>query len=140
MQLNSRQRVWVHAGLNASDFNFTDAGPRCAEINMAAYMWALAQCDPAVRTRFSRLGQPLVMGSDVVVIVYPLWSSHRLSFTPRQDSSGHDVMEVTSPTMRYAVSLPAVGGLHFCKLLSPARAMEWVYVDGLRLHGGLGGN
>lgn len=23
-------------------------------------------------------------------------------------------------------------GYHYCKLLSPARAMEWIYVDGLK--------
>jgi hypothetical protein len=26
------------------------------------------------------------------------------------------------------------GCFHYCKLLSPARAMEWIYVDGLRLN------
>ena len=25
-------------------------------------------------------------------------------------------------------------GYHYCKLLSPARAMEWIYVDGLKVH------
>ena len=28
--------------------------------------------------------------------------------------------------------IPDPGCFHYCKLLSPARAMEWVYVDGLR--------
>ncbi len=27
---------------------------------------------------------------------------------------------------------PDSAGFHYCKLLSPARIMEWIYVDGLR--------
>ena len=29
-------------------------------------------------------------------------------------------------------AIPDPGCYHYCKLLSPARAMEWIYVDGLR--------
>ena len=28
--------------------------------------------------------------------------------------------------------LPVSGGFHYCLLLSPARAIEWIYVDSLR--------
>jgi len=33
--------------------------------------------------------------------------------------------------------VPDPGCFHYCKLLSPARAMEWLYVDSLRLKRGL---
>jgi hypothetical protein len=29
--------------------------------------------------------------------------------------------------------VPCPTGFHYCKLLSPAKALEWMYVDGLRL-------
>jgi hypothetical protein len=32
---------------------------------------------------------------------------------------------------------PDSAGYHYCKLLSPARAMEWIYVDGLRKYDGM---
>ena len=35
-------------------------------------------------------------------------------------------------------SVPDPGCFRYCKLLSPARAMEWIYVDGLRRHMPLG--
>jgi hypothetical protein len=126
-KLNSRQRVLQHAGLPTPDFNATDGGPRCAEINAAAYSWALTHASPDALARFARIGRPLVMIDDDNIIVYPLWSSRRLSFTP----AGRAV-HVQSPTMRYPTKAPVVGGLHFCKLLSPARAIEWIYVDGIR--------
>jgi hypothetical protein len=44
---------------------------------------------------------------------------------------------VQSPAMVTDVSAhiyPDSAGFHYCKLLSPARIMEWIYVDGLRRH------
>lgn len=33
--------------------------------------------------------------------------------------------------------ISSAAGFHYCKLLSPARVMEWMYIDGLRLNGSL---
>ena len=37
-------------------------------------------------------------------------------------------------------AIPDPGCFHYCKLLSPARAMEWVYLDGLRRHLAINGS
>jgi hypothetical protein len=42
------------------------------------------------------------------------------------ESADGNKVEVRSP------QLSTVAGFHYCKVLSPARAIEWMYVDGLR--------
>ena len=33
--------------------------------------------------------------------------------------------------------VPAAAGFHYCKVLSPARAMEWIYMGGLKKYMGI---
>jgi hypothetical protein len=36
--------------------------------------------------------------------------------------------------MKFSIDFPIklTAGFHFCKVLSPARALEWLYVDSLK--------
>ena len=78
----------------------------------------------------------MVVGKDTEVIIFPIWSSEDLKFATTT-ASGRAQLTVSSPAMKYSVDMPIIGGLHFCKLLSPARAIEWMYVDGLRYYDSL---
>ncbi len=51
-----------------------------------------------------------------------------------KDSQGKTIVIVRSPTLRTPndYSVPVVAGFHYCKLLSPARALEWISIDSLR--------
>jgi len=44
-----------------------------------------------------------------------------------------------SPMMRTPTDYPisAAAGFHYCKLLSPFRALEWIYIDSQFDHNGL---
>jgi hypothetical protein len=65
------------------------------------------------------------------VLLGPCWIWHELEFNPSADGN---TVEVNSPQFGTAVDYPMkkVAGFHYCKVLSPARVMEWLYVDGLR--------
>jgi hypothetical protein len=45
-----------------------------------------------------------------------------------------DSTEVRAPLMKFSIDFPIklTAGFHFCKVLSPARALEWLYVDSLK--------
>ena len=144
-KMKSRQAVWQAAGVSAADFQTLDRDNTsiCRSINEASYAAALAAASPLARERFGRVGQPLVFGADEwagIGITGPKWIRTALKMTPSAD--GRNV-SVVAPT--FATENKDLGdrpytdtvGYHYCKLLSPARAIEWVYVDGLKHFGGL---
>ncbi|XP_065181522.1 uncharacterized protein LOC135812120 [Sycon ciliatum] len=135
VKFNSRQRCYEHAGITPADFNTTDGPSLCADINQAAYEQAVGKANAVNKARFLKYGQRLRMAPDKVTSIFPIWSIEPLQI----DTSGTEAL-VTAWASKYSTQnpIPLVAGLHFCKLLSPARAMEWVYVDSLRKSHSLG--
>ena len=142
-KLKSRQAVWQSAGVPEADvpFNTTDRynASICREINSAAWSWALGSASAVARARFEERGVPLVMVDDLwskIGPTGPTWIKSALTFTPA-NASGRAVVQVAAPY--FAVENKKLGdvpfietvGYHYCKLLSPGRAMEWIYIDGL---------
>ena len=113
----------------------------CKEINELAYKWALEHASPHARARFLQYGTEMRFIEDYhfPIAIGPLWINTKLRMKERQDAaSGETVLEVQSISMKTDLDSwinklhPDSGGQHYCKLLSPARAMEWIYTDGLR--------
>lgn len=142
-KLKSRQSIWESAGLTNVSFADTDKNnvSICKSINEAAYEWALGQASDVARKRFEANGQPYRFVDDVyagIGITGPTWIHNALSFKVSNDKK---YVEVSAPY--FATENKNLGdepytntvGYHYCKLLSPARAMEWIYVDGLRQFG-----
>ena len=113
----------------------------CRHVNELAWSWAINNADPAVRARFQQNGEPFVMVDDKIApigITGPQWIKDTLVYNRVSSADGSSHIEVQSWTFIVGESpiktkyIPS--GMHYCKLLSPARAMEWIYNDGLRRH------
>lgn len=135
-KMSSRQRVYIAAGVANANFDALDGGDWCKFLNQIAYDWARNHSDALTLKRFDAVGEPLVMGADKVESSGgPSWIWSGLEF---HDTvvNGTLVNIVRSPMMKTSMDywIKFSRGFHYCKLLSPARAMEWIYVDGLRAH------
>lgn len=150
VKLKSRQAFWQSAGIWNANYTQTDLNEtRCAAINQAAYDWAKSRASKTSLDRFAKLGEEYVMGQDVkspIGITGPTWIGKSLQYNRSVDEkTGKSVMVVRSPYFAGKNIVPEPGylhpcGYHYCKLLSPARALEWILVDGLRHYGSLNNN
>jgi hypothetical protein len=122
-------------GNSTSDFHEDDeVGQRCADINQQALNWALSHAGKTALERYNKIGKKLVIGEDQGPFnAGPLWIWKYLSY---DDDKGNTTTTVHSPMMRTPVDylVKEAAGFHYCKLLSPFRALEWIYIDSLYGH------
>lgn len=150
-KLASRQCTLIR-GVGEANTSFSVDDPQfCAITNKKAYEWAQKVAASTTMHRFNIFGQKYVFGDDVPKAGGPLFLYARLQFNEKTDSSGESVIEVKAPMQKTEIdywakhfgpvprpsAVPDPGCFHYCKLLSPARAIEWIYVDSLRLKKGL---
>mmetsp|Transcript_24346 Transcript_24346/g.35707 ORF Transcript_24346/g.35707 Transcript_24346/m.35707 type:complete len:589 (+) Transcript_24346:59-1825(+) len=146
-KLKSRQAIWEAAGVLNASFTETDkpaaaggTGDRCAEINQASIDWALSTLPSTTRTRYEKYGQALTVGEDLGTCkAGPCWIWDPLRFERDDEANTVTVQGVwfgseneNAYPCGETKKIPCSAGFHYCKLLSPARALEWMYVDGLR--------
>eukprot|EP01048_Picozoa_sp_COSAG05_P016188 COSAG05_NODE_2051_length_3637_cov_5.084228_4_plen_525_part_00 len=156
VKMKSRQTLWKAAGLGPQSVAVDQRNmTACRRANELAWGWALENAEVAVRRRFEAEGEPLVMVDDVeapIGITGPEWIEKQLVFRrvlasgDGGDGDGDDGGDglaagrthIEVQSWKFVVGdipvhskyLPT--GMHYCKLLSPARAMEWIYLDSLR--------
>jgi len=124
----SRQLLFNVTGFPSPDD--LDSGSRCKTINSAAVDWAMQQASAAALARYRSRGVPLVLGEDLEPTIpagpWWIWSYMQYTSTPT-------ALNVSSYFAFYDLSANPYGaGNHYCHLLSPARVLEWIYVDSLR--------
>lgn len=137
--LKSRQAIYAAAGQPA-DFNQTDAASLCAQINAQALLWALNTSSARSRQRYNHIGEPYVFGNDVGPYSESSWVHSSLSYQSiKNNVTGDTEVQVQAPMLKTPLmyKTPSAAGMHYCKLLSPSRALEWIYVDSIRLHGSI---
>ena len=135
-KMNSRQAVWEAVGMQNVNFEVSDGPSICKYTNEAAYNWTVKSVAPKTLARFQKYGEPLVMGEDKGSYIFPEWALLPLEYTEMKDDAGNSYILVSSPMMKVKTNfvVKLLAGFHFCKLLSPGRVAEWLYVDGLREH------
>jgi hypothetical protein len=146
-KMKSRQSIWNAAGILDADYDVTDKtiadggkGDRCAEINQAAIDWAVSKAAGSTRNRFLTYGQKLSVGPDLSTCAAgPCWIWDPLRWEKDDVNNTVSIQSVwfgTENKNNFPCGednlVPCDAGFHYCKLLSPARALEWIYVDGLR--------
>jgi hypothetical protein len=143
-KLYSRQCT-LNVGMGENASFAVDDPDFCRQTNELAYQWALDHVPPHSLERFRKSGIPLTFAADIQKEGGPLWLYARLKFSEKTGKDGTEVMEVAAVSQRTEQdywqkhfpfprphAVPDPGCYHYCKLLSPARAVEWILVDGLR--------
>merc|ERR1719387_1033724 len=136
-KMKSRKTLWEAAGLGKQSGDVDKKNlTLCKRANQAAWDWALDNADADVKARFEKSGEPFVMVDDIeapIGLSGPEWIKKTLVYTRNAQSKSIEVqswMFVVPESPIKSKYLPT--GMHYCKLLSPARCMEWIYTDGLR--------
>jgi len=141
MKLKSRQALWQAAGVLGPDapLDATDALDRCREINQKAIDWALARASESARRRLNATGKTIATGADAgTCAAGPCWIWDPLRWA--EDATGVVIRSVTFATENKNdlgpcgedKLIPCAAGMHYCKGVSPARVLEWIYTDSLR--------
>ena len=137
-KMMSRQSAQVAAGNEDAEFHASDeVGNRCADINDKSIEWAKIKASPKAIARYNELGDQMVTGDDMGPYNEgPLWIWTYMKYSTNKTTG---TVTVQSPMMRTPTTYPikAARGFHYCKVLSPFRVIEWIYVDSLYSRDGI---
>jgi len=137
-KLSSRQNIQQHGGNADADFHETDeTGNRCADINNESINWAYNHLSKQAKSNYDQFGVKLVTGDDMGPYNEgPLWIWTLMDYKKSKDKQS---VVVRSPMMRTPTDyfIGSAAGFHYCKVLSPFKAIEWMMLDGLYDNNGI---
>ena len=101
----------------------------CAELNSISLEVAKAAASPAALERWNARGRTLVFGPDNEQSWgLGFWELSNLKWAETEDGS----VELTASRLWSEPGFPLYPGEHYCDLLSPYRALEWIYIESIR--------
>lgn len=116
-----------YAVLSATGKDVGEDGDLCVEINQMAFDKAMQLASPLARQRYAADGQPMVFEPTEYKTIGPVWVSSQMQFKEKNGKMSVKTYGLFTPPGNRAID-----GNHYCKLLTPGRALEWIYVDGLK--------
>jgi len=104
---------------------------QCKNINQRALDIALSLASEQALQRFNGFGRKLIFLDDSVSPWGPGWE---LSFGLHYDkvNETHTSLYSTSLLSEEDFFVPSAAGMHYCDLLSPYRALEWIYITSVQ--------
>ncbi|XP_052106400.1 uncharacterized protein LOC127738939 [Mytilus californianus] len=101
----------------------------CKEVNQNAYELAFAKSSPMAKERYTSRGRRIIFNDDVSVSSEFQWVRSQLDLNYNQTG-----LYVTAARFQTGMSEPtkSYSGQNDCTLISPFRAMEWIYIDSLK--------
>ena len=119
MKLVSKDAIWK-AFAGKHNVALRSEPNTCKSLNRFALYLALAVSTDAARKRYYARGRQIIFEEDAMRGYYILWAPSPLQMW--EDKDGLHVRSVALVTDTE----------HYCKVMSPYRAMEWVNIDSLR--------
>ncbi len=130
-KIKSNQYIHQMAGLTTASFKDLDLhGDECASINQSVLNWALQSASEASIALFNNYGTKMLFADDKQSLNGGAWIIDPLGYSFDQAAN---TLTLTSKSLPINGNNPVVifRDMHYCKLLSPMRAIEWIYVDSL---------
>lgn len=105
----------------------TDQSRTCSDLNKAAVAQAESMLPAASLQRYKAKGRKWCFLDDKPITIGPLFV---LSDITLEDKG--DCMAVQALTLLSKIDSHIFPGVHYCKVLTPARAMDWMMTDSLQ--------
>lgn len=138
MRVKLKSSTSVHVAAREADADFETLDHKlteCRDMNNEVFEWAYSMADKTAKNLYDTIGEKLVEVNDKEQPNGGLWIYEDLQWNESADQSEMDNKSVALILPEDEL-IPIFKSMHYCKMLSPFRALEWIYVDSQYAKGG----